>query len=399
MKTIPLCTQDIRRLVQRDANPRYLILPRNMAFEIALQVDDALYEKIELDAFLAENIFLEVSKVYKASLKKIVNVTRFHDGRMATGNRGRIARQWETDVARYFEEAKTAVIEAAKRQIQAWQKTRKDRTNYKIKAAVKLTVGSCSVVASSVGVVASSASGGAGLVVAIYALVKASLNLFRQIADLCKKLEKIEKRLANNLKKLKAEYEKASKAQVARRELGTALLERVFTSVLTGFARSISSCEKDAELFHGKLKGLEVKASDLGTQLNKLIDKQSELDRLLGTVVPRELQRVRYRSRRLKKLNKKLEKLVKQTAKQVTRSEELFKRVKASQARQKIYVQALKQLQAKKPGWVKYAESATVLLDWAAGAGFTDYSDLTSILVLVDSIGADLDDMLTEELI
>ena len=103
-------------------------------------------------------------------------------------------------------------------------------------------------------------------------------------------------------------------------------------------------------------------------------------------------------SKKLPKIKNKLDKLTKTTASQITNMEALYKRVDGASKRERIYEQALKMLKQKKPGWVKYAEASLKLTDLAVGAGFTDFSEIAQILVLVDSIGVEVDDLLVEQL-
>ena len=53
---IPICTNDMRRPLKAATNLKNTILPKNLKFEVYLQVNKELQEQIEDDAVLAEKL-------------------------------------------------------------------------------------------------------------------------------------------------------------------------------------------------------------------------------------------------------------------------------------------------------------------------------------------------------
>ena len=59
MKTIPLLNNDLASAIRGTAKLQIVLPPKDMKFDVALQVDDALYEKIKNDSYIADKIFAE----------------------------------------------------------------------------------------------------------------------------------------------------------------------------------------------------------------------------------------------------------------------------------------------------------------------------------------------------
>jgi chromosome segregation ATPase len=256
------------------------------------------------------------------------------------------------------------MVDDADKAIEQWQKVHTDRTKYVRKAAIKVTLSSVGVVTGVVSTAGAAASGGYALGVAIYGLAKAVIGMSKQIYSLAIAIDKAEKNLRSDLSGVKKAYLKASQKEVATKEI----LKSVMARVVSYEMQSISKCEKELDLFVGKLRGIDVKAGDYGKTLHKMLDKQTALDKLIAEKKKKQEQDGQYISKRLPKLEKTLDKLVKSTADQIKTMESLYKRIELGKRNETIYRAALTNLQAKKPEWVKYAEMATALIDIALDA-------------------------------
>ena len=393
MKTVPLCTADIRKIVKSAAKPKHFHLPKDLAFHFGIEVDDDLAKKIETDDKLANKIFAHVGMEYKGTIVKITKLTKTADDQMAGSDRKKVARQWQATIDRYLHEAEDRMFKLAKKEIIDWKKTRKDSRNYKIKSKAKLAVGTLGFATATLGTAVAALAGGPGVIVAIYGLAKSIVNLGKEIHALHQKMEQAEKSLKKHLDKLIASYKGATKGKVAGKEL----LAAAFTQITTINKVSISVCKAEYASFHGKLSGIDVKAGEAGKKLNKMLDLQVPLDRMIFKMEA-QLKQKGYTSKKLPKLKSKMKTLTDATKSQITEMEALYKRVDAANKRDKNHRAALDHLEKKKPGWVKYAEASMKLIDLAASAGVTDFSQAAQILVLVDSIGVEIDDLLVEQL-
>jgi len=408
-KRIPLCTKSVKARVRAGIQRKYkkseriFHLPKNVAFDVVLEVEDALYKKIELDDKLANAVFAGVSKHYNEAQQEIVDAyleAEKKARRIKAKEPPKTARRkiramkdpLRDRVADILQTRSQAIVDQANAEIDAWLVVRKDRRKYKRKAAIKVTLGTVGVVTSSIGTAGAAASGGYALGVAIYGLVKSIINLGKQIYNLAIAIDKAEKNLRSDLAGVKKAYLRAGKKEVAGKEIGKSVVERVLTYEM----KSISKCEKELDLFVGKLRGIDVKAGDYGKKLHQMLDKQEALDKLIAEKKKQQLRNEEYVSKRLPKLEKSLKKLIKATADQIRSMERLYKRIERGQRNEKIYRAALSRLQAKKPEWVKYAEMATALIDIALDASALQ-NEAADIATFCTDIVSELGEIVNEE--
>ena len=406
-KTIPLCKTSIKKAVESGIGRKYRFpaytLPSEIAFDVSLIVDDKLHEKIETDDKLANAIFASVSNHFKAAQNDIL--TMFMDAeKEALDLRRRIPPTaalksyekkrpvLEGKVRSILQDYSQKIVDDANTAIDQWQKVRKDRTKYVRKAAIKVTLSTVGVVTGVVGTAGAAASGGYALGVAIYGLAKAVIGMGKQIYSLAIAIDKAEKNLRSDLEGVKRAYLKASKKEVAVKEIAKSVIERVLTYEM----KSVSKCEKELDLFVGKLRGIDVKASDYGKKLHQMLDKQEALDRLIAEKEKRQQKEGQYVSKRLPKLKKTLSKLIKATADQIQTMEKLYRRIELGKRNETIYRNALKELQDKKPGWVKYAEMATALIDIALDATALQ-NEAADIATFCVDIVSELGEIVNEE--
>lgn len=408
-KKIPICTTSIKTQVRSaiqskvPRKQRLYRLPDDIAFDVSLEVDDKLYGLVETDDKLANAIFAGVSKEFKEAQKEIADIfieaekaakklKKQHPPKKArsliTAKKGPI----RTDVLSILQSHSNAMVNTANAEIDKMLKVRKDRTKYVRKAVVKVTLSTVGVVTASVGTGLAAASGGYALGVAIYGLVKSMVGLGKQIYNLAIDIDKAEKKLSTDLQAVRKAYLQAGKKEVAGKEIGKSVIERVLTYEM----KSISGCEKELDLFVGKLRGIDVKARDYGKKLHQILDKQSELDKLIDKKISMQEADGQYVSKRLPKLKKTMQKLVKSTTSQITAMEKLYKRIALGNRKEPIYRNALTQLKAKKPGWVKYVEMATALIDISLDIS-TLQNEVGDIVLFVGNIVSELSDIANEE--
>jgi len=396
---VDLISHNIQKLVKEKYRPKNFTLPRDMTYLIALDVDKKLFAKIKDDALFVQKLRDKISKEYQKLLQQVINYTKFYDGRMLSEDRDKTMKQWQEDVKSAFVTAEKQMVAMSNREIDKWKKTRNDRTKYLVKSAVKVTVGSLAAATATVGTVVAVPAGGGGAVVAIWAAAKAYLNLVKQIVDLAKTLEQIDKRLSKMLYELVKDYKKATKMKVSSKELAKKLGTQLFSDWMPGAQRTISNCERDIAFYSGKLKGVEVKASNASKELNKMIDKQEEIGKIVNVKIAKQLQKVGYQSKKLPKIQKNLRTLEGKTADSFKSISQLHKDIEMYNHQEKVYKEVIKYLNGKKPAWVSKVETGMVLIDWGLGAGFTTFSSAEQILVLVDAISADMTSMLAEEVL
>jgi len=402
---IPICTNDMRRPLKAATNLKNTILPKNLKFEVYLQVDKELQEQIEDDAVLAEKLFKKVSIEYKKTVADLAAVATDIDREFGKElkPKGWVEKEWQKRAPDVFEDAEARMLTESRKTIKKWQQVRKDRKSYVIKSAVKVTIGSLSVATASLGtaiaiggVVTTGGAAVPGLVAAIYANLKAVVALGKLLRRLKRDVDEAEEELQNQLSHLIKAYTANSKGQVAAKELGKAAVEQFFAVSM----KSISNGENAMFDFKGKLDKVEINLSKMGIKLNKALTDQAAMDKQIEGKIVKMLKQANYKSKKLPKLTAASKKLNTAINELLADIPVAIQKVDGARARHRsVYKPAMVNLKAKKPEWVQYGEAALKLGDLALGAGFTDFSALDSILVLVDSIGVEFDDVLAEKLL
>ena len=402
---IPICTNDMKRPLKAATNLKHTVLPKTLKFEVYLQVDKELQEQIENDAVLAEKLFKKVSVEYKKTVTDLAAVATDIDREFGKElkPKGWVEKEWQKRAPEVFEDAEARMLTESRKLIKKWQQVRKDRKSYVIKSAVKVTIGSLSVATASLGTAIAiggvATTGGAavpGLVAAIYANVKAVIALGKVLRRLKRDVDEAEQELWKQLRYLLDAYTDNTKGQVATKELAKAAVEQFFSVSM----KSISNGENAMFDFKGKLDKVEINLSKMGIKLNKALTDQAALDKQIEDKIGKMLKQANYKSKKLPKLVASSKKLNTAVNDLLTDIPVAIRKVDGARVRHRtMYKPAMVNLKAKKPEWVQYGEAALKLGDLALGAGFTDFSALDSILVLVDSIGVEFDDVLAEKLL
>jgi len=391
-KRIPLCTNDVYSIVKTKTKLKEIELPKAMKFEVLLEVDEKLMKLIDGDQKLAGDIFSQVSKSYNAAIKKIVNRCDFAESscKQKPGNRPVIAKQLKKDIEGYLQDAGKEICSYAEKKINAMLKTRKDNTKYKIKSAIKITVGTLAIGGS---VATTALTFGASSAVSIYGIAKGVSTIGQEIYTLAISFDKAHDSLNKHLGELLASYSKLSKGKIGARETGQALLEQLFTVSGT----SITSVKKDFKTYEYHLDRIDVKCRDYGIGLVKILDAQSDINKNVALKAEKEIAKRGYKSKRLPKLKTQLATLEKKTGLMITKNEKAIQRVKTNRKYSKVYAQVLQDLKAKKPTWAKVAEKGIALLDVPLSAATTDFSNATQIAALTQDIAQLVGEKLIDE--
>jgi len=408
MAKIKLCTNDLYKAVKDEVKTQYLKIPNDLSFEMYLDVPNELHEQFEDDAVLANKVFSDVSIEYKRAVKELVSLAKdiesqFSKGAIKMTRKDYAEKEWSRDAPDIIDAAQARMEVRARKAIQKWQSVRNDRKKYVIKSVAKVTVGTLGVAASALGIaVAATATGatvGAGLaalVAAIYGNVRAIVQLSKVIHRLRRDIAAAEEVLKEDLETLVESYKKNGKAAVASKELLKAAYDQFFAYTLP----SISSTENILSDFKGKLDGLDIKLSEMGIKLNKLLDSQKELQKEIDRKLKKELDRMGYKSKKLPGLIKTQDELEKKMRGLLTETPEMMTKVSDYRDRYiNDYKKTLDALKSKKPVWVDYAQIALKLPDLAIASGFTSFAAVEQVLVLVDTLGVEVNDVLLEKLL
>ena len=208
-----------------------------------------------------------------------------------------------------------------------------------------------------------------------------------------KDIDQAEADLKGYIDSLLKTYKTKGKAKTVGREFVVEFLNQLSPKEV----KSINGMNTAFDSFKGKLDRIEKKLSEMATKLNDLIDAQEVLQRDIDRKVKKELDNRDYTSKRLPTLNTKIAKMHTATAKKVAEVSEAIGKVADARKRETDYKKSIAALNGKKPDWASKLEKLITLGDLALGAGFTDFSKLDQILVLIDSVGVEIDNVLAEE--
>lgn len=397
MKTIPILTNDLSSAIRSASRFQIVLPPKDMSFDVSIQVDDALYAKITNDSNLADKIFADASQIYKLAVKQLVAEAVRIEKEFFNKNKSKswVEKEWKKTAPGILEKFEPVLEKKVQAHLANWKKVQGDATKYVVKCVFKVAVGSLGVGVASLGtVVAFGAGGGGGGVAAIYGLYKAVLSLGKEINQLRKNVDQAETDLRTYAKSILKTYETAGKGKVVGREFAA----EFFNGLSPKEVKSINGLNTAYDSFKGKLDRIEKKLSAMAVKLNELIDAQEDLQRDIDRKVKKELDDRDYKSKKLPKLMTKIGKLHTATARKIAETSAAISRVEGARKRETSYKAALKLVNAKKPAWATALEKLITVGDLALGAGFTDFGKLNQILVLVDSVGVELDNLLVEQI-
>ncbi len=398
MKKIPLLTNDLASAVRSVAKLQIILPPKDMTFDVWLEVDDALFEKIKNDSYLADKMFGEVSKVYKVAASHLAKeAERIEKEFFAKGKSKQwVVKEWEKAAPPILAKFEPALQAKAQAHLKTWQKVTKDANKYVVKCVFKVAIGSVGVATATLGTIVAfgSGGGGAGGVVALYGLYKAIISLGKEVNRLRRDVDQAEKALQDYADSLLKTYKTASKKKVVGREFATEFLNGLTPKEV----KNINGLNTNYASFKGKLDRIEKNLSALGVKLNELLDAQEDLDKEIDRKIQKMLAQRGYKSKKLPKLMTALKKSRFQVSKKIAEVSEGIGKVSNARKRERGYKTAIKELNDKKPGWAGKVEKLIVLGDLALGAGFTDFSKLDQLLVFIDTVGVELDNVLVEEI-
>ena len=396
-KKIPLLTNDLASAIRSQASLQIVLPPKDMTFDVYLEVDDKLHEKIKNSSVLSEKVFLEVSKVYKLAVQQLVKEAERIEKEFFRKGKSKdwVRKEWEKSAPPILNKFEPILQKKAEAQLANWQKVQGDATKYVIKCVFKTAVGTLGVATATLGtIVAFGAGGGAGAGVAIYGLYKAILSLGKEVNNLRKDVDQAETELQNYGSSLMVTYRKASKGKVVGREF----LTEFFNGLSPKEVKNINGLNTKYDLFKGKLDRVEKKLDALGTKLNELLDEQEKMDKVIDAKIQKQLTQRGYKSKKLPKLMKTMRKSRFEVSKKIAQVGEGIGKVDKARKRERGYKTAINELNQKKPGWAAKVEKLIVLGDLALGAGFTDFSKMDQLLVLIDSVVVEIDGVLAEEI-
>jgi len=187
MAKIILLETDIWGTLVRAVKPKG-IKGRKLPFTVSLDVDSDAYGAVQKDALLQAKITEAASEKYKTYMKVMASSLKQHDAAYQKAKDQKMADKVLAAFEKDFKSSTKAFITDAQRAAQeAWeevQKTKAEYQKYKIKAGIDLGLDSLSLAGGIVGSVGAVATGGWGLIVALYGTIKTLISVALKIYKL-----------------------------------------------------------------------------------------------------------------------------------------------------------------------------------------------------------------------
>jgi chromosome segregation ATPase len=338
---------------------------------------------------LKDEIILTTFEEFNKIVKGCADELKYYDTQLEKFPE--LADKIEADCERCFKDVASNTEKALKDIPQeVWAETlknNKEYKKYKLKSAVKVTMGSISLIVSTI-LTGVGGWTGAGTVIGIIGLIRSASTLGQQIYQLAIDAEKVLKGLESDLDKLEDRYKDASKNAVGGQEVALKVWAQVTTVELT----SISKSEGQVDSLESKFKGIKEKAQSFASNVNQTIEKQDKLKKELEDYkktlmdvasLSKDVQDAIKQTETNKKVLEKAEKALDVQLKAVDQTND---RIEAVGKGLKDVGDRLELLQSKDPKWSQVAKKLTPVLELGLS---TSWSDVAGTL---PGIAADLDE-------
>jgi hypothetical protein len=344
--------------------------PRNFkkpTFPIKLAIDPApeIQDQIAADPLLHQRIVDAVKEAFDKAGKIIEPKARLADQQMGSAAtataKSEVMQKFMKFCSQELDLGQKVAGQAAKSVWESLAEQRSDYKKYKLKTGFKIVSGFIGVGLGIAGAPATVAAGGAGLPVAIIALVRASVDLGKTLANSFLDAESIGERLTSMLITLHKRYKAASKPGVVSRELGASIAN----SLLQTERSSISKAKSDLGLWKDKLNGVRDTAHKLSKDLNKILDDSALLEQ--------ELLGKRGNAKAAKALAS-LTKLRKETAGLLDAIPKAHLRVEKGLKALPVAKQGIQELEGKSAAWTQTFDKYFGIFTNAALGGYGDVS-------------------------
>ncbi len=270
-KDVTIWKRDISKQVLSQYKPDWLENFRG--YELKLTLNDDILDVLEAEGDLVTPAYIaeDAENVGKAVVAAMVQTLKKIDA----SSKGKTPQDVDKLRAMFKPQAEK-VMQASAAKLKKipeirWKKfvARKQQyKDYKIKAGLDVSIGVLGTAGAAVGIVG---SGGAGLALGIVALVRSVAGLTKQIHDLAKEAEGVEKNLERDLETLMTRYRNAdgeAKKTQGRDEVGGTVLKGIL-GVDAPFLATLPKCSSNYDLWDNKVAGISVAGRKLSANITK----------------------------------------------------------------------------------------------------------------------------------
>ncbi|MBY6138090.1 hypothetical protein KUV26_01440 [Leisingera daeponensis] len=341
---------DVKNEVTKKVKPKFVQLG-NMNFAATVEVDKSVAKELDTDARFVAKLYDDATKEYK----KLLNECTLRVD--AANNLGSVlpltdkeCKELDADIKKIFSKYEKSIEHVATKHFDKWRQANKDRKKYRIKVVSAIVLGSACAIGSTASLAAGTVTGGASIAASIYGIAQSIVSVARAVQKVTSDIVKIHGELEKALKQLVSAYENQSKAKVKAKEIGKEILADFLMVETAGFNR----VDKHLETYKAKLKNIDLEIAALGKELNKLLDKQSKLDKEIEKKLGKMAKDRGYKSKKLDGLFTAMEAARKETARLIKSIEAYHVSIKPAEKFRDNSQKAVDALRHKDPVWAKW---------------------------------------------
>jgi hypothetical protein len=388
MKDIIFLELDIWKAIVNESKLKSLKITKTKAvyLTVTLKIDDEIFEKINKDPLLQQQLTDPASAAYNKMIKGLVKEAKDLDklclkkDNATSKEKGLAIQNFKKNIKKEMEDLKKDAESGIRDVWKKYTKTKKEYSNYKFKASASIVMNIAGISTSIIGTVGSA---GVGLAIGIYGCVKAVIGLSIQIYKLSIDADKARKDTQTKLKKLQKPYKKNNKIKSQLKQATKSFLNSIFGFNIT---KTINGAISSNDLYLSKLQGVEINCHKISKTLNESIIQINDLSNKVKGI-------------NSSNLHKSIEKLEKSLADKIDDIINIQKKVKEGiewQEKTEIALNGIHEAQSSK--YVDYFEKSLVLIDLSIGTATTDFKSVQSCLSLAQAVVTEVNNQLLEKL-
>jgi acylphosphatase len=294
---------DVSKQVLSQYNPDWLENFKGYELKLSLNGDILKILKKEGDYVTPQQMIEDAQEVGKEVVAKLVKELKDIDA----SSKGKSPQEVDKIRARFKPVAEKIMHEKNKKIEKIpkarWEKFVARKTqynNYKVDAKLEVSIGVLGTAGAALGIVG---SGGAGLALGIVALVRSVAGLAKQINDLAKEAEGVEKTLEKDLDTLMKRYRAAdgtAKKTQGRDEVAGSVLKGILGTDAP-FLATLPKCSDNYKLWDNKVAGLAVSGRKLSAHISKGIAACDKLEKNIRKAESKEARKILEKLRKGRK--------------------------------------------------------------------------------------------------
>lgn len=373
MPEIVLLENDVWGTLNRAVKPKG-IKGKPMPVKVYLDVESKAYESVNKDALLQAKITEAASGKYKDYMKVMASTLKKHDAVYQKAKSEKEGKKILASLDAKFKSSTKSFISSAQKAAQKeWEVVRKDKAEYReyqIKAGVDMAIEGLMLTGGVIGAAGAVATGGFGLVLAIYGVIKSVVTIAMKLYKLAIDADKMQKRVTKGLKKVQKSYDKKRKELSGAKDTGKAFINSILGA---DFIPSLTSVKADNDQYKSKVQGVDVASHKMAQKLNQILGQIDKIEAMPEIKSNKKMKAV-------------LSKLRGATAKLIDKIIDMQGQVAKGKAFNKTTADAVKELETLEPKKWKYIQKGLPLIDIALAGG--DFSKAGEALLGIATAAA-----------